>query len=79
MLQMIEKAIEDLMVLLPIPGPPAEESQVAQHLRNLFVAIGIPDEQIVYDQAQEQSEYGGDVGNMIVRIKGRFHRPHTHV
>ncbi|MGI9220307.1 MAG: hypothetical protein ACR2QS_04645 [Woeseiaceae bacterium] len=52
---MIEKAIEDLMVLLPIPGPPGKEREVAQYLHNMFLEIGIPDEQIVYDRAQEQS------------------------
>ena len=72
---MIEKAIEDLMVLLPIPGPPGKESQVAQYLHNMFLEIGISDEQIVYDRAQEQSEYGGDVGNLIVRIEGRSTDP----
>ena len=41
----------------------------------MFVEIGIPDEQIVYDRAQEQSEYGGDVGNLIVRIRGRSTDP----
>ena len=71
MLNVIEKAIEDLMVLLPIPGPPGKERQVTQNLHSMFVEMGIPDNQIVYDSAQEQSEYGGDVGNMIVRIEGR--------
>lgn len=75
MQNVIEKTIEDLMVLLPIPGPPGKESQVAEYLHNMFVQMGIADEQIVYDRAQEQSEYGGDVGNLIVRIEGRSTDP----
>ncbi|MCA9998029.1 MAG: M20/M25/M40 family metallo-hydrolase [Anaerolineales bacterium] len=69
---MIESAINDLMTLLPIPGPPAQEREVADFLHQTFVAMGIPDGQIQYDNAQAQSEYGGNVGNMIVTIPGRL-------
>lgn len=69
---MIETAIEDLMALLPIPGPPAQEKAVADYLHQTLREIGIPDGQIVYDRAQDRkSEYGGDVGNMIVKIPGQ--------
>lgn len=69
--KMIESAIEDLLALLPIPGPPAAEKKVADFLHHSLVAMGVPDDHIVYDTAQAQSEYGGDVGNMIVSINGR--------
>ena len=72
---MIESAINDLLTLLPIPGPPAQEREVAEFLHQTLVAMGIPDEQISYDRAQDQSEYGGNVGNMIVKIKGRLPGP----
>ena len=68
---MIESAIDDLLALLPIPGPPAQERKVAEFLQQTLVAMGIPEEQIEYDRAQDQSEYGGNVGNMIVKIAGR--------
>lgn len=68
---MIESAIDDLLALLPIPGPPAQEKKVADFLHQTLVAMGIPNMQISYDQAQNQSEYGGNVGNMIVKIEGR--------
>ena len=47
MQSVIEKTIEDLMVLLPIPGPPGKESQVAEYLHKMFVDMGIADEQIL--------------------------------
>ncbi len=75
MSSVIDQTIADLMALLPIPGPPAKESQVAKYLHKTFVEMGIPEEQIVYDRAQDQSEYGGDVGNLIVRINGRSSEP----
>jgi len=33
--------------------------------------MGVPAECITADRAQEQSEYGGEVGNLIVRLEGR--------
>ena len=72
---MIDLAIKDLMALLPIPGPPAKEKPVADYLHQTFVNMGIPDSHIQYDRAQDQSEYGGDVGNMIVSIEGKIEGP----
>ncbi len=72
---MIESAIRDLLALLPIPGPPAQEKEVADYLHKLLVDMGIPDSQLAYDRAQDQSEYGGNVGNMIVKIDGQLAGP----
>ena len=72
---MIESAIHDLLALLPIPGPPAQEKEVADYLHQAFVTMGIPEAQIAYDRAQDQSEYGGNVGNLIVKIAGHLAAP----
>lgn len=63
-------AIDDLLSLLQIPGPPGEELAVAEWLRKKLESFGIPSRSIVSDRAQEQSEYGGKTGNLIVRIDG---------
>lgn len=63
-------AIADLLNLLPIAGPPAQERQVAAFLRAKLLEMGIAADQIVHDNAQHQSEYGGQVGNLIVRLDG---------
>ncbi|MCB8944819.1 MAG: M20/M25/M40 family metallo-hydrolase [Ardenticatenaceae bacterium] len=68
---MLDTAIHDLLTLLPIPGPPAQEKAVADFLQQTLVAMGIPHNQICYDRAQDQSEYGGNVGNLIVKIAGK--------
>lgn len=68
---MIDQAIEELLKLLPIEGPPAKEGKVAAYIRARLIDIGIPSSQISHDNAQEQSEYGGEVGNLIVQIEGR--------
>lgn len=72
---MIETAIDDLMALLPIEGAPGEEAKVAAALRAHLVEIGVHPENIQYDQAYAQSEYGGQVGNLIVQIDGNQPAP----
>lgn len=63
-------ALDELLELLRIPGPPAGEARVAAHLKNKLFALGIPESAMITDRAQEQSEYGGDTGNLIVRLDG---------
>jgi tripeptide aminopeptidase len=63
-------ALDDLLELIPIPGPPGSESLVAAHLRKKLVTMGIPEGSITTDNAQDQSEYGGDTGNLIVTLDG---------
>lgn len=67
---MTDDPLRELLDLIPIPGPPGGESAVAAHLRERLVDIGIPESTIVIDRAQQQSEYGGDTGNLIVRLDG---------
>ncbi|MEM7344783.1 MAG: M20/M25/M40 family metallo-hydrolase, partial [Chloroflexota bacterium] len=61
---------EDLLALLAIAGPPAEEKDIAEFIRTQLMNLGIPATKIVYDSAQQQSEYGGEIGNLIVQIEG---------
>ncbi|MBI3960612.1 MAG: M20/M25/M40 family metallo-hydrolase [Chloroflexi bacterium] len=71
----LNETLDDLLALLPIPGPPAQEGEVAAWLRARLAGMGIPEGQMVHDRAQEQSEYGGDVGNLIVQIPGCWPGP----
>ena len=65
-----QQALDDLLELIPIPGPPAGEAVVAAHLREELIAIGVPEAALSTDNAQDQSEYGGDTGNLIVCLDG---------
>jgi tripeptide aminopeptidase len=67
---MNKTALADLLALLPIPGPPAREGEVAAFLRQQLLDLGVPAAQIQQDEAQAQSEYGGEVGNLIVHLAG---------
>lgn len=65
-----DQALEDLLALLGIPGPPSQEAQVAAHLRQKLMALGVPEKEMVTDNAQNQSKYGGDTGNLIIHLNG---------
>jgi tripeptide aminopeptidase len=69
------EAVRDLLALLAIPGPPAEEAAVAEHLRRALLAAGVGADCITTDEAQRQSEYGGNTGNLIVRLDGHRDGP----
>ncbi|MEM7028288.1 MAG: M20/M25/M40 family metallo-hydrolase [Chloroflexota bacterium] len=68
----ISQAVQYLLDLLPIQGPPAKESRVAAEIKNKLMAMGVSSDHIHHDQAQTQSEYGGEVGNLIVQFSGRI-------
>lgn len=72
---MTNPAIADLLALLPIAGPPAQEGAVAAFLRAQLLEMGIAADQMIHDNAQAQSEYGGNVGNLIVHLDGQRSGP----
>jgi tripeptide aminopeptidase len=72
---MNEQAHNDLLALLSIPGKPGEELAVAEHLHRELIVMGIRAESISSDKAHEQSEYGGNTGNLIVQLDGHGNGP----
>jgi tripeptide aminopeptidase len=64
------QALEDLIELLGIPGAPSQEAQVAAHLRQKLMGLGVSSNDILTDTAHNQSEYGGNTGNLIVHLTG---------
>lgn len=67
---MIEQTTRDLMALLPIKAGPGQETPVVEFLQDALAEMGVPKADMKLDRAQDQSEYGGDIGNLIVRIDG---------
>jgi tripeptide aminopeptidase len=65
-----DAALNYLLELLPIPGPPGDERLVDEYVREQCRALGVPDSAISSDNAQEQSDYGGNTGNLFVRLDG---------
>lgn len=72
---MSETAIQDLLALLAISGPPGQEAAVARHLQEQLLVLGISQKSISVDNAQQQSPYGGETGNLIVRMDGHGRGP----
>jgi hypothetical protein len=52
-------ALQDLLALLAIPGPPGGEGRVAAHIRRTLAELGVGADRITSDEAHRQSEYGG--------------------
>jgi tripeptide aminopeptidase len=72
---MIEQATRDLMALLPIKAGPGQETPIVEFLQDALAEMGVPTGDMKLDRAQDQSEYGGDIGNLIVRIDGAKDAP----
>jgi tripeptide aminopeptidase len=62
--------VETLLELLAIPGPPASEAPVAEYVREKLKAMGVDDSLMFVDRANQQSEYGGNTGNLLVHFGG---------
>ena len=72
---MIEQAILDLLALLPIAGSSGKEGTVAAFLQRTLIEIGVPADHILFDNAHQKSEFGGECGNLIVHIPGKQAKP----
>jgi tripeptide aminopeptidase len=67
----MDKAVSDLIGVLEVAGISTEEAEIASFLDKFLRSQGVPADAIRYDHAQDQSEYGGQIGNMIVRLPAR--------
>jgi tripeptide aminopeptidase len=68
-------AIADLMEVLSIQGVSTEERPVVDYLVEKLKSLGVPADSIHEDNAQSQSEYGGNAGNLIVKLDARGDHP----
>jgi tripeptide aminopeptidase len=66
----VDENIATFIDLVQVAGEPGKEGGIADHIRRALMAMGVPPAWIVFDEAHTQSEYGGEVGNMIVRLDG---------
>ena len=67
-----QAAMKYLMDLLPIPGPPGDEKKVQEYLVNACLELGVPRDAMTTDTTYEQSEYGGNTGNLYIHLDGVF-------
>ena len=65
-----QTAMKYLMELLPIPGPPGDEREVEEYLIAECLKLGVPRDAMSSDKTFEQSDYGGNTGNLYIRLDG---------
>ena len=71
----MEKPSSELLELLKIEGTSGHEERVAEFISNRLKSLGVPADAITHDQAQKQSEIGGNIGNLIVRFESTLKNP----
>ena len=58
-----------LLRLLSSPGTTGNEGPIAELIRNELIAVGVPAESIVDDQANKRISVPTPCGNLIVKLK----------
>lgn len=64
------KAVERVIDMIAIAGKSCQEKAIAGYIEQKLVEAGIPASAISYDRAHKLSTYGGEVGNLIVKLPG---------
>jgi tripeptide aminopeptidase len=72
-----EAAIARLLRLMAIPGKSCQEGQIAQAVIEELRSAGVPEDDILFDDAHQRTRAPGEVGNLIVRIPGTRIGPTT--
>lgn len=70
------EAVKRVMDLMAIPGGSCQESRVAEWIQKQLQKAGVPASAMSTDTAHRRSPAGGEIGNLIVRIKGTAPGPH---
>lgn len=70
-----EDAVDLVMRMLAIPGRSGQESKIAEFIVAALKEAGIPDSQIQFDTAHKKSPFGGEIGNLIVKLPGTLRGP----
>lgn len=66
----LDAAMKLLLELLPIEGLSGRESAVAGYVVDRLRAAGVDEKNIAHDDAHKESPFGGEVGNLIVKLPG---------
>ena len=65
-----KRAIGTLMELLSIPGVSCEERDIAAKIVEVLRRHGLPKKAVTFDDAHKKSPYGGNSGNLIIKLPG---------
>ncbi|MCA9052946.1 MAG: M20/M25/M40 family metallo-hydrolase [Planctomycetaceae bacterium] len=68
-------AVDTLMSMMAIPGKSGHERAIARYIIDRLQAAGVPTSAIQVDNAHSKSPYGGEQGNLIVKLPGTIRAP----
>lgn len=76
MTEISEKRAIDLVTrLMEIPGPSGQELAISQAIEQLLLGAGVPENCIKRDKAHKRGHFGGETGNLIVKLPGTRRGP----
>lgn len=74
--QLVDESAVDLVTrMMAIPGRSGQEAAIARFIVDELSALGIGGTQVQFDSAHKKSPYGGQVGNLIVKVPGTLRQP----
>jgi tripeptide aminopeptidase len=68
-------ALELVLEMMPIPGVSGREGPIAEYITRRLRDAGVPASHIHTDQVYRKSPFGGEQGNLIVRLPGTLRGP----
>jgi len=71
----LNRALELVLKLMPIPGRSGEESIVAEFIREHLAAAGVPADGVIMDNAHTKTPIAGNTGNLILKLPGTLKGP----
>lgn len=66
----LDAAIKMVMEMMAIPGPSAQEGKIAAYITDKLRRAGAPASAISTDTANKKSTFGGESGNLILKLPG---------
>lgn len=70
-----KQAVQRVMEMISISGKSCEEKAIAEYIEQQLLRAGVPPSAVSYDRAHKLSPYGGEVGNLIVKLPGTLKAP----
>jgi len=70
-----KNAVQLLIDLLKVPGQSGQEREIAALIADKAKSAGVTDSQIHEDAVYRKSPYGGNCGNLIIKLPGTFRAP----
>ncbi|MCC7476163.1 MAG: M20/M25/M40 family metallo-hydrolase [Pirellulales bacterium] len=69
------QALQLLLEMMAIPGRSGEEGAIMEFIQHKLVAAGATAKSLVFDGAHRRSPFGGQVGNLILKLPGTQRAP----